>query len=40
MMFGLISVVLILVGSVVFSALGVFIDNVSDKIISMMDTAR
>lgn len=40
MLFGLLAVVLIVLSSVIFSMLGVAIDNLGDKCIEMIDRKR
>ena len=40
MLFGLIAIVLICVSAVIFSILGVAIDNLGDKCIEMIDRKR
>ena len=40
MLFGLLAIVLIVVSAVIFSILGVAIDNLGDKCIEMIDRKR
>lgn len=40
MIFGILAVVLIVVSAVVFSVLGVAVDNIGDKCIDMIDKRR
>lgn len=40
MIFGLIAIVLIVVSAVVFSVLGVAVDNLGDKCIALIDRKR